>query len=792
MLMRARGLVSLAGVWLCAVLGGLVLWSGVAAADGGFALPDGRQWEMVSPPNKHGASVEPIVGVSGQGALTQAAEGGGAITYYALTPDEPGPSGNPAPWPSQILSRRGATGWSSQDIATPHESVVEITGGHSLAEYMAFSPDLSVGLLEPKGETPLPPLPANAERTIYLRDDATGGYLPLVTAANVRPGAKLGDEFHAQDIIFEGASPDLSHVAFTSREALTANAFRAGLGVENLYEWAGGQLQLVSILPPNTEGKEKPAAEEGYSAELGSIERPRVVSHAVSADGSRVIWQGEGRSFDHIYMRDTTRGETVQIDAPGPGAVGGEDYPLFKLASADGSRVLFTDGARLTTDSKAGGRFSPDLYVFEVSGGSGRLSGTLRDLTPEGLAGESARVLGPTSNGEEGLPLGASEDASYIYFVAEGALATGAVAGSPNLYVDHYGGAGWEGSRLVAVLSGDDLPDWDWRSVTARVSPSGRFLAFMSDRSLTGYDNRDAVSGVPDEEVYLYDADAGPSGAGRVVCVSCDPSGARPTGVYDRSEQEPGGRLLVDHIGRGWPGRWLDGSVPGWTGLNEELQYQARYLSDGGRLFFDSSSALVSGDVNGKEDAYEYEAAGVGGCEEAARSTDVVFSRAAAGCVGLISSGTSSEESAFMDASATGGEVFFLTSAQLSPQDVDGAFDVYDARECTSESPCMGGSTGVVSLPCAGAEACRGAGSAPSVFGAPVTAGITGAGNISPPPPGAPVQGRSLSRAQKLARALKACRREPKRKRAACEARARRAYRATTARAGASSARPGR
>jgi hypothetical protein len=31
---------------------------------------------------------------------------------------------------------------------------------------------------------------------------------------------------------------------------------------------------------------------------------------------------------------------------------------------------------------------------------------------------------------------------------------------------------------------------------------------FMSERSLTGYDNRDAVSGVLDEEVYLYDAEA--------------------------------------------------------------------------------------------------------------------------------------------------------------------------------------------------------------------------------------------------------------------------------------------
>lgn len=39
----------------------------------------------------------------------------------------------------------------------------------------------------------------------------------------------------------------------------------------------------------------------------------------------------------------------------------------------------------------------------------------------------------------------------------------------------------------------------------------------MSERSLTGYDNRDAVVGLPDEEVYLYDAVA--AGVGVCVCV---------------------------------------------------------------------------------------------------------------------------------------------------------------------------------------------------------------------------------------------------------------------------------
>ena len=62
--------------------------------------------------------------------------------------------------------------------------------------------------------------------------------------------------------------------------------------------------------------------------------------------------------------------------------------------------------------------------------------------------------------------------------------------------------------------------------------------------------------------------------------------------------------------------------------------------------------------------------------------------RASGGCVGLISAGTSAEESAFMDASETGGDVFFLTLSRLLPQDYDTSFDVYDAHECTAAAPC--------------------------------------------------------------------------------------------------------
>ena len=65
-----------------------------------------------------------------------------------------------------------------------------------------------------------------------------------------------------------------------------------------------------------------------------------------------------------------------------------------------------------------------------------------------------------------------------------------------------------------------------------------------------------------------------------------------------------------------WDERWLAGSIPGWTALAKRTttRYQSRYLSDAGRLFFNSADALVPLDTNGKEDVYEYEPAGEGSC----------------------------------------------------------------------------------------------------------------------------------------------------------------------------------
>ena len=57
---------------------------------GVFELPDGRGWEMVSPPDKHGALLEPIR----ETGVVQAAAAGDALTYLADAPSEAEPPGN--------------------------------------------------------------------------------------------------------------------------------------------------------------------------------------------------------------------------------------------------------------------------------------------------------------------------------------------------------------------------------------------------------------------------------------------------------------------------------------------------------------------------------------------------------------------------------------------------------------------------------------------------------------------------------------------------------------------------
>jgi hypothetical protein len=145
---------------------------------------------------------------------------------------------------------------------------------------------------------------------------------------------------------------------------------------------------------------------------------------------------------------------------------------------------------------------------------------------------------------------------------------------------------------------------------------------------------------------------------------------------------------------------------------------KTRNLSaDGNRVFFETPDQLVSTDVNGVSDVYEWEADGTGSCQS---------DRQDGGCLYLLSTGTSPLPSRFADASASGNDVFIFTAQSLVRQDRDELVDVYDVR--------VGG--GIPSQEQVEPEPCEGENCKGSVLQPPAPAGPgsngTGPGNPKP------------------------------------------------------------
>jgi hypothetical protein len=715
-------------------------------AGGALVLPDEREYEMVSPPVKDGAEILGIVassfggrtrGAPGGSAATQASDEGTSVTYVASSPVGEHPPGNH--YATQLLSTRAPSGWTTQNITTPAPNFSGFQWDEG-EEYRLFSADLSHAVLQTSSFTPQAPLaPEIHQETdrneIYVRDNSTGVFKALLPEAELAsPGA--GE--------FVGASPDLGGVVYNNG---------------NLYERLHGEPKLVNVLPDE---------ELAAGARLAGGVSEDGGKHAISNDATQVAWAGAGG----LFTRNLTTEKTVQVDsADGGGESGGGE---FQAASSDGSRVFFTDARDLISAADEGG-----VLMFDVH------SGTLSDVTPD-PSGAQVRAV-----------LGAADDGTAMYIIAGGVLpgttanAEGATptAGANNIYAIReapLSSGSWRPTFVATLPAVDARAYFGYKvgespggsiNTAVRVSPHGGYLAFMSQGNLTGYDNRDLNSGSPDEEVYLYDAQAN-----RLLCASCKPTGARPIGELDTGVgigalpmDPPATWGSANGQGENVPNHWVSALIPAWnqnrllTGFGEiGSLYESRVLSDSGRLFFDSADALMSQDVNGKEDVYEYEPAGVGSC--AGKS----------GCVTLISSGQGNDDSVFVDASSSGGDVFFTTSDRLVNQDQDAATDMYDAHACSAAAPCYPVAA-AGPPPCASTDGCRPAQTPqPGVFAAPASATFSGAGNAAPPPT-AKVKVRSKTaaqiRAEKLAKALKACRKFSRRHRqAGCQVQARRKY----------------
>jgi Tol biopolymer transport system component len=538
--------------------------------------------------------------------------------------------------------------------------------------FQGFSRDLSTAILGAE-EPPLTPDAPPGVRNLYLRNTETGAYTLLTT----RPGTHALSPF----IGFAGASTDLTHVVFGSPDPLTEglpDGFSGGL-----FEWTNGQLRYVGVLPDGTSA--------GISAVGGRY------THVVSEDGRRIVFEdvNSGQVYDRIDGTSTLEVSASQRMTPDPN---GPQRAKFWGATADGGTVYITSPEALTDEATTGvdgdGRATDagaDLYAYDVD------SETLTDLSVDSNPLDLA-----TGANVQGV-VGTSEDGQYVYFVALGDLAGDAASGVPNLYLRH-----GDDITYIGALDPNDKQVWDFQQfspggvlgVTSRVTPDGRNMLFQSIASLTGYDNVNPSTGAPTSQAYRYSADAD-----TLSCVSCRPDGTPPAG---------------------------DSTIPP---PNCPTSTPRNISTDGSRVFFSSTDAIVPGDTNGKSDVYEW----------------------SGGTVHLVSGGGGHFDSTFYDASADGKDVVFATGERLVGQDTDSHVDLYDARaEGGFPAP-------PVALPQCEGEACR---TSTSAVPASVAAGTVGFSA----PPSQPKPRKPAKPSSARAKALKACKAKPsKAKRKKCE-----------------------
>jgi hypothetical protein len=393
---------------------------------------------------------------------------------------------------------------------------------------------------------------------------------------------------------------------------------------------------------------------------------PRADGKFISENGSHIIF-GTAASLGVVPQQlepnappegigavyDRTADEVTHVVSLLPGDVTPASSASYVGSSPDGSGIAFGVGGTLYLRLD-------DEETYEIGKGvtfAGMAEGRSRIFYVEGgdlfaFDAETEERIPFTENGDA-TAVNVSADGTAAYFASPSVLTgeenpNGAVAqaGEQNLYLSEEGSIRFVGTVTDRDIEGsleltEGLGLWTYAVGSSnlardpsRTTPDGGVLLFESRADLAGYDPEGHV------EIYRYD-----SVGNELSCLSCAPTRLAATG--DAS-------LQTVSTGRGEP-------------LNA-FGYVPNLRSDGRRAFFQSSEALVLGDVDGLLDVYEWEADGVGSCKEEG------------GCVYLVSSGHSSNDDFLFAVSDSGDNVFFRTWDLLTKFDAEAATSVYDAR----------------------------------------------------------------------------------------------------------------
>jgi hypothetical protein len=713
------------------------------------ALPDGRAYEMVTPPEKNGA----LVGVHFIGLQPDISEGGSRIISNSVQcfANSPSCTGLREQEGDPYLFTRTSAGWTTTPLAPPATQL-------SINASELNSVDAEAGLFSA-------PTPPSGENDYYTRN-ARGSLLHIGPLTSPTTGS-LGEAPKQEPM----ATADFSHVLFGDDRIGARWPFDATLGNQTatLLEYIGtentaptlvgvsggpGSHDLISICGTKLGGVE---------AQFGKKYNP------MSADGSVVYFtalpertgpcpSGSGANegvevpVKTLYAR-IDESHTVLISGRSPQSCTGACLTSapsdaeFQGASADGSQVFFTSTQQLTNDATEG---SLNLYEYDFDRPIG-----------ENLVAVSA---GDTSGGGPGVVevTAVAGNGSHVYFTATGVLSAEAnsqgqraLAGGKNLYVYEGNPDGAGRTAFIATLPSADESFIDRESGffegqglgLDNVTPDGRFLVFLSHGQLTADDTR--ATGFT--QVYRYDAQTG-----ELTRLSVGEHGYNDNGLSGLGDAliVPAGVAFVNSAGpaRGDPTMSHDGSF----------------------VFFESPIALTPGAVNDvqvavgegpsyAENVYEWHNGDVSLISDGKDLSSIAY------VSGLVRPDEGASAVQLLGTDATGANVFFRTASRLSPKDTDTLADYYDAR--------IGGGfpEGSATPACEG-DGCRTTNAAPPGFAAPGSVTLSGSGNLTPPVAAKPAS-KPLTRAQKLRRALEQCRRVKKRRpRLVCEKRARHRY----------------
>jgi Tol biopolymer transport system component len=712
------------------------------AENGSLVLPDCRAYERVTPAAKNGAEFNGGVYLSEPARVafeSLATFGGAEFTNLLGTSYEVARTS--AGWVTHPLGAP-ATRFEGTDLTTPLYSLG--AGGTNLLG------------LRTRGE------PVDGEN-LYLRQGSSiteiGPDAPPSSLRGLPNQEGITTNENLGYSSFQLATPDLSHVAFELFSPGEHNYLwpfdQTGEGfLSSAYEYVGtGNTQpfLVGV----SGGQGSSALISGCGTSLGSF-GSQDLYNAMSSDGSVVYFTPWGEdeigtcnspipapAHTELYARvdgEKASAHSVAISEPSAAdcstcQTASPSLATFQGASEDGSKAFF-----LTEGELLPGNPGKNLYEYDFDGPAGARVTSVSHLA----SGAGAGVLGVTR---------ISADGSHVYFVATAELtseanSTGAhsMPGEPNLYVYD---TGTGAVKFVATLASEDSELWKAtdNERQAQTTPDGRYLLFTSIADLTP----DDTSSV--RQLFRYDAttgelqrvSVGQDGFNGDGNTNADPIALGPKYVFERhafTQNGPSTRLISDD-GSTIFFESTDGLTP--KALNhEELPNHAGLFAENVYEWHNGEISLVSG---GQDRTY------IG--------TQIVSEQVSS--VHLI--GTD----------ASGQDVLFTTSSPLVPADTDEGQDIYDARV-------DGGFADLSGFACE-SDACQGPPSAPPNAADATSATFAGPGNLPPSPAPTPKAAAptpktaAQARAQKLARALKACRgKKSKQKRKLCEGQARKRY----------------